>query len=279
MNRYHKNNTSCCCLNIIFGGLLITIIIAYLIFPLQTNLLVLGIDYTPPNSFLGRTDTIILTTLQPYKGYIGMLSIPRDLWVNIPNVGENRINTAHFFAESTLPGSGGHTAKLTIKNNFGINIDYYIRIRFDGFKEIIDSMGGVTITLTEPTAGYPVGIHHLNGNKALAFVRNRMGADDFFRMQHGQLLLKSVLIQLMKPTTIPKYPGIFVSSLKSIDTDIPIWNIPRLGIILIFSNIWGIDNHTITRDLVTPYTTSQGANVLLPNWALINQVVEQIFLR
>jgi hypothetical protein len=84
----------------------------YLFFPGRINVLLLGIDRTPVGSAVGRSDSLILTTAMPHRGYFGMLSIPRDLWVAIPGSGENRINAAHFFAEADQPGSGPY-ASLT----------------------------------------------------------------------------------------------------------------------------------------------------------------------
>ncbi len=78
----------------------------YLLFPGRTNLLVFGVDYVDP-AIVGtqaRSDTIILATVDPVNSYIGLLSVPRDLWVPIPGFGENRINTAHFFAETQAAG-------------------------------------------------------------------------------------------------------------------------------------------------------------------------------
>src|SRR5512140_1513587 len=68
-------------------------VLLYFFAPLRTNILLLGTDDSPQRGALGRTDTIILTTVSPLVPYIGMLSIPRDLWVRVPNVGEQRINT------------------------------------------------------------------------------------------------------------------------------------------------------------------------------------------
>ena len=140
-------------------------------------MLVLGIDYTDPGSDLGRSDTIIMTTFDPFEPYLGMLSIPRDLWVSIPGIGENRINTAHFYGEMTHPGLGPELLSRTIEDNFGISPDYFVRIKFDGVREIVDAMGGIQIELEQPMAGYPPGVHYLTGNKALAFARHRQGSD------------------------------------------------------------------------------------------------------
>lgn len=249
----------------------------YLFAPLRTNLLILGIDYSPNNDAVGRSDTIILTTFVPLQPYVGMLSIPRDLWVPIPGHGENRINTAHFFAEAQQPGSGPTAAMKTIYQDFGINVHYYLRLQFEGFKDVVNAMGGVDIALSQPMAGYTVGTHHLTGNKALAFARSRMGSDDFYRMQQGQIVIKSALRQMLNPVEWPRLPAVLLALSHSVDSNVPIWQWPRLGLALLRLGPSGIDSRTITREMVTPYVTDQGADVLLPNWDRINPLLKDMF--
>jgi LCP family protein required for cell wall assembly len=251
----------------------------YLFAPLRTNLLILGIDYSPNNDAVGRSDTIILATFVPLQPYVGMLSIPRDLWVKIPGYGENRINTAHFFAEAQQPGSGPPATMKTIQQDFGVNVHYFLRVRFEGFREVVNAMGGVDIDLKQPMAGYPAGKHHLTGNKALAFARSRMGADDFYRMQQGQIVIKAAFRQMLNPLKWPRLPAVLAALSRSVDTNVPIWQWPRLGLALLRAGPGGIDSRTITREMVTPYVTDQGADVLLPDWDRINPLVKQMFGR
>lgn len=252
-------------------------VVLYLFAPVRTNILLIGIDYVDPGSNLARSDTIMLATVVPLKPYIGLLSIPRDLWVTIPGYGENRINTAHFFAEGEKPGSGPQALRRTIALNFGVDAPYYVRIRFEGFREIVDAMGGVDIVLNEATAGYPTGKHHLNGQKALAFVRHRADSDDFFRMAHGQLMIKALFKNLLSPAKWPRLPAVANAFSKSVDTNLPIWLWPRLGLAFLRAGPEGIDNHVISREMTTPFITSEGANVLAPKWQQIHQLVRQIF--
>jgi LCP family protein required for cell wall assembly len=250
---------------------------AYLVFPGRTNILLIGIDYADPGSSVARTDTIILTTFVPLKRTIGMLSVPRDLWVNVPGIGDNRINTAHFYAESSQPGSGPQAVMDTIEQNFRVKMDYYLRIRFEGFREVVDSLGGVDIVLTQPMAGYPTGRHHLSGHKALAFVRDRANSDDFFRMANGQFMIESLFLNMLNPLKWPRLPLGARAFFNSIDTNIPTTMWPRLLITLLITGPGRIENQIITREMVSPIITDQGANVLLPNWDLIHLLVEQIF--
>ena len=262
------------------GGMALAIaffLVIYLLAPFRTNLLILGIDYTPIENVVGRSDTIIMATVLPLEPYVGALSVPRDLWVGIPGVGENRINTAHFFAEGQQAGSGPAAAMATIERNFGVRMDYFIRLRFDGVRSIVNAMGGVDIELEKPMAGYSVGKHHLTGRKALAFARNRSGSDDFFRMEQGRLLIRSIFRQMLQPRMWPRLPGVLAAAMSQVDTNLPVWQWPRLGLAVLRAGPDGIDYRTIDREMVTSFTTSQGASVLLPDWSRINPVLAEMF--
>ncbi|HVN56170.1 MAG TPA: LCP family protein [Anaerolineaceae bacterium] len=254
---------------------------AYFLAPLRTNILVMGIDVgegrAPAGSYAGRSDTMILLTVIPLKPYVGMLSIPRDLWVPIPGHGENRINTANFFAEADRPGSGPEAVKQVIRDNFGVDIQYYARARFESFQDVIDAMGGVDVTLPREVAGLPAGPQHLNGQQALAFVRSRKEGDDFNRMEDQQILLIAAAKQLLNPLEWPRVPAVFAAVMRNLDTNIPLWQWPRLGLALLRAGPQGIDNHTLTREMVQPFTTSGGAQVLGPNWDRIRPQVRDIF--
>jgi len=252
-------------------------ILAYFLAPLRTNLLILGTDYLPPRDILSRTDTNIVVTVIPLKPYVGILSIPRDLWVVIPGIGENRINTAYFYGEMDQKGSGPEKSIETIRSNFGLTLQYYLVIKMAGFINVIDALGGVVVNLTDPMGGLTAGKHHLDGKEALAFARERYSADDFSRMKQGQILLKALLMKLLSPGGWIRIPAVFVETNKIIDTNVPFWMLPRLGLALIRVGPDGIDNRVITREMVNPFTTSEGAQVLTPNWGKINPVLMGMF--
>ncbi len=262
---------------VFFGVILGLLIGLYLFIPLRSNILLLGVDRTPEGTALGRTDTIILTTVVPPQPFVGVVSIPRDLWVTVPGFGEGRINTAHFFGENANPGAGPQLALETIETNFGVDVHHYVRVQFDGFQSFIDALGGIEIELKEPLGGYPAGSHLLNGESALAFVRDREGTDDFFRMRQGQVFLKSLLGQISAPETWVKLPQAFLSLRGAIDTDVPLWKLPILGIALLRAGPGEIEFRAIDRDMVQGFTTAQGAQVLAPNWSLINPMLLETF--
>ena len=258
---------------------LAALILVYFLAPLRTNILLLGTDDSPERGSVGRTDTIILTTVVPLKPYIGMLSIPRDLWVSIPGVGEQRINTAYFFAESNQTGSGPQATMQTIRDNFGVSVRYYAVIHMLGLISVVDTFGGVDIQLETSMGGLPAGEHHLDGSQALAFARDRSSSDDFGRMQRAQILLSAAFGKVLNPLNWPNLPRFIVGLTQLIDTNIPIWQWPRLLFALLRAFIFGIDSQTITREMVNPFQTSQGAQVLAPNWDAIRPLVKEMFGR
>jgi LCP family protein required for cell wall assembly len=274
--RYPKVKPGCILVFLSFIGVCLVFLVYYLV-PPRTNILILGIDFADIDNAVARSDTIMLATFLPVKNYIGVLSIPRDLWIDIPGVGQNRINTAHYYAEIQQEGSGPSALQRTITQNFGLDVPYYFRIRFETFRGLVNAMGGVDIELFEPMAGYPPGKHHLTPRKALAFVRHRQGSDDFFRMENGQFMLKSIIKNLLNPLKWPRFPWMIKTIIDGIDTNIPFWMWPRLAINLLIVGPDGIDSRIITRQMVTPIVTDQGANVLLPNWNLIIPIVQEMF--
>ena len=263
-----------CCSWLLF---LLAFVLFYFFAPLRTNVLLLGSDDSPERGSVGRTDTIILATVVPLKPYVGMLSIPRDLWVNVPGIGEQRINTAYFFAESNEPGSGAGAALQTVHDNFDISVPYYAVIHMTGLTAIVDALGGIDISLDSPIGGFPAGTHHLNGEESLNFVRERNSSDDFSRMLRAQILLSAMFRKAIYPSSRTSLPRFVYSLTQVIETNIPFWQWPRLLFALLRALIFGIDSQTITREMVVPFQTSQGAQVLAPNWQAINPVLRRMF--
>jgi LCP family protein required for cell wall assembly len=259
--------------------LLLALLLVYFFAPLRTNLLLLGTDDSPERGSVGRTDTIILISVVPLKPYVGMLSIPRDLWVVVPGVGEQRINTAYFFAEANQPGSGAKAALETIDENFSVPVRYYAVVHMVGLVSAIDTLGGVDINLESALGGLPPGRHHLDGDQALAFVRDRSAGDDFGRMLRTQILLSATLQEAFNPSAWRTLPQFISTALQTVDTNLPFWQYPRLLFALLRTVIFGVDSRTITREMVIPFQTSQGAQVLAPNWDAINPVLAEMFGR
>jgi LCP family protein required for cell wall assembly len=249
----------------------------YLFFPARTNILVMGIDNSPQRGELGRTDTLILATFNPGKGYVGMLSIPRDLYVLVPGVGEDRINTAYFYAEANQKGTGPAAAVETVHQNFGVTVHYNVVINMSNIVDVFDAMGGLDIHLDEPMGGLPAGDHHLDGTQALAFARERYSADDFSRMRQGQIVIKAAIARLINPFNWWRMPLVTTALVRTMDIHVPVILWPRLAAALLRTGVKGIDSRVITREMVFPFQTNTGAQVLGPNWDAINPVLLEMF--
>jgi LCP family protein required for cell wall assembly len=248
----------------------------YFLAPFRTNLLILGTDRRPGGDSASRTDTILLATLLPTRPYVGILSIPRDLWVQVPGFGPNRINAAYFLAEAQQAGTGAAAAVETVRTNFGVDVHAYVAIEFAGFVRFVDALGGVTVELERALGGYPAGRHHLDGTQALAFARDRTG-DDFFRMQNGQALLRALLRALASPASWPRWPLAVPALLTTVQTDLPVLLWPRLTLALLRAGPSGVDARVIGREMVQGFTTEGGAQVLAPDWSRINPVLLEMF--
>jgi len=269
IKKERRGCSGCGCLTILF---ILTVLI-YFLFPLPNRFLLLGIDRSPPGTMTGRSDTIMVFSVNPLLPVVKVLSIPRDLWVSIPGVGENRINTAHFFAEAQETGAGPGAAIRTINQNFQFRLRHYIRFNLENFPALIDSLDGISLTLSQPMSGYPAGTYQLNGTQALAFVRSRSDGDDFFRIRQGQVFLTGFIRKLLTPETWPRLPLFFAALPGAMDTNIPFWLLPRIGLALARASFTGIETLVIDRSMLTGFTTFEGAQVLLPDWPKILEFI------
>jgi polyisoprenyl-teichoic acid--peptidoglycan teichoic acid transferase len=219
----------------------------------RVNVLVMGLDYNdwraanegggPP-----KTDSMILFTIDPINRTAGMMSIPRDLWVNIPGYNYGRINTAYALGEAYKePGGGPALAMKTVEELLGVPINYYAQIDFVAFINFIDEIGGVKIDIPEKITVDPMevgkknnvkvlkpGVQTLDGELALAYARTRKteGAD-FERSQRQQQVILGIRDQILRfdllPTLIAK-SGILYNQLSAgIHTNMTIDQVVRLA--------------------------------------------------
>lgn len=194
-------------------------------------------------------------------------------------MGEQRINTAYFFAEANQLGTGANATMETIRRNFDVPVRYYAVIHMSGLVTVVDTLGGIDIQLYAFTNGFSAGTYHLDGIQALAFARDRSTSDDFSRMARAQVLITAACSKLLQPSSWQHLPQFVVALSQTVETNIPFWQYPRLFFTLLRAPLSGVDNHSITREMATPFVTSQGAQVLLPNWETILSLVENMFGR
>ncbi|MGB5934176.1 MAG: LCP family protein [Anaerolineae bacterium] len=256
----------------------------------RVNILILGTDRRDKGERAARTDTMMVASLDPVAKSAVVFSIPRDLWVFIPGYGEGRINTAHFYGELN-GGQGPLLAKETVEANLGIPIDYYVRLDFEGFKEMVDTLGGVTIDVEAPIRddmfpdddyGYrtiyiPAGRQEMDGEMLLQYVRTRHGGSDFERMRRQQQALRALAQRALNLDLLPRLPALINTALDAISTDIQPLEILALANLGNQIGLDGLEMKAIDESLATPFVTLDGAQILLPNKAGIEVMLEELF--
>ncbi len=184
----------------------------------RITVLILGLDARDTDTSAPRSDTMILLTIDPLTKTAGILSIPRDMWVNIPGFGYSRINTAYSSGEGNkLPGGGPELARKTVEQFIGVPVQYYAQVDFNTFVQFIDRIGGIDIYNDEELIIDPVGpgpkikmtccgIRHMGGLKTLAYVRHRKGDEgDFGRARRQQKVIIAIRDKVLDPANFPGY--------------------------------------------------------------------------
>ncbi|MBM3301637.1 MAG: LCP family protein, partial [Deltaproteobacteria bacterium] len=262
----------------------------------RVNILVLGLDHRPDEgSAPSRTDTILIATMDPYSNTAGMLSIPRDLWVDIPvdktRPVADRINTTLVYAHVLKYVEGGPAlAKKTIEYNFGIPIHYYVILDFMGFEKIVDTLGGIDVFLEKPlidneypTPDYgikriyiPEGQQHLNGEKALWYVRSRHTDSDFGRLKRQQQVIMALRAKALQLNVIPKLPELYKQFKDTVKTDIGVSDAMLLTKLAQEISSGDITARVLDEKQAVP-TTHGGADILWPNRQEIGKLVQEVF--
>lgn len=256
------------------------------------NVLLLGSDQRPGDP-VWRTDVIMIAFLDTTDGRAAVLSLPRDLYVNIPTRGWDRINITDFWGEYTkYPGGGPGLLKKVIADNFGIRIDKYARVNFSGFTRIIDTLGGIEVNVpcaleddfidaTSPT-GYRhfqvnAGLQQMNGATALMFVRQRHGTGDVSRAQRQQRVLYALRDKVLSRDIVPKIPALYQQLQDAAQTDFGTLDLPglvQMGTTIEPGNIRGrVVDETMWHFWMTP----DGKSVLVFDKDKVRAAVDDLF--
>ncbi|GKU81715.1 LCP family protein [Niallia sp. NCCP-28] len=194
-----------------------------------TNVLLLGSDARKEDDKF-RTDTIMIAQYHPDKGTYKILSLMRDMYVDIPGNGQGRINSAFTFG-------GPELLRQTIKENFDIDLQYYAIVNFEGFEALIDEAfpDGVEMDVekkmsTNIGVTLEPGLQHLNGKQLLGYVRFRHDAiSDFGRVERQQKTLKALASQISSVQTVAKLPKLAGVMIPYINTSMNTGDIIYIG--------------------------------------------------
>jgi len=224
----------------------------------RLNVLLIGADQRPQDDTF-NTDTMIVVSIDTATKQVAMFSLPRDT-VDVPlapgpaqnvfgSVYRGKINslwTAASVRPDLFPGNqaqrGFNALKSTLGNLYGLQIDYYVSVNFDGFKQVVDTLGGVTINVQIPITDdrypgddgrlhriyIPTGIQHMTGSEALVYARSRHSSSDFDRAQRQQRVLLSLREQANIEALVTKFPELVKALQNAVHTDIPIGQLQKL---------------------------------------------------
>src|SRR5215203_1395081 len=226
------------------------------------NVLVLGVDTRPDDPAMGsRTDTIMLVQVVPKTGDVKVLSVPRDLYVEVEPGEKDRINAAYNYGgiEQTVDA---------LENYSGVTIDHYAIVDFDGFREIIETMDGVRVDVGQDV--FPEkwnmgeGVQRLGGRKALFYARYRgTSGGDLDRMERQRRLVAALRSKAMQWNIVEKLPAAMKVMNENVQTDLDLDSAVALGQVLIRRG----KHAEVTSEQLqgTPKTLSDGNEVLIPD--------------
>lgn len=269
----------------------------------RINLLILG-QGGPGHDGPYLTDTIMIVSIKPSTNQIAMISIPRDLGVNIPGHGSYKINHANHFGEKDQANWGAAFATEVIEKTFALDISYYVRIDFSAFEEIIDEVDGVSVNVDKSFTDYEYpaandkyqvvsfkkGVQTMNGKTALMYARSRHGnngeGSDFARAARQQKILLALKEKLLSFQTLAN-PVKINNIIESLDSHITT-NMEFPEIMAHLKLAKSLDTDQIITLVLDNSTdgylqngrSSEGAYILEPktgNFDQINYVIEHIF--
>jgi polyisoprenyl-teichoic acid--peptidoglycan teichoic acid transferase len=250
------------------------------------------------------TDTLILLTVDPISKTAGILSIPRDMWVNIPGFGYSRINTAWSLGRgSRLPGGGPALTMKTVSHFIGVPVDYYVQVDFDTFVDVIDLIGGVDIYNDERIVLDPVahgkdfpkvrltccGERHLNGRTALAYARCRKESQgctdgDVGRAKRQQKVIFGIRDKVLNPQNFPglfsQAPRLYDKFSEGIHTNMSLEDAMKLAVLVKDIPKDSIKNGVIDNSMVSfgnVILGGQNASVMKPLPDKIRILRDEIF--
>lgn len=215
----------------------------------KTTVMIMGVDERVDD--VGRSDTLMLATVDPKKRSASLLSIPRDTRVHVPGYGYDKINVAYAL--------GGHQlTQDTVEEFLDTPVEHYILIKVPAFKRIIDAIGGVDIDVEkrmyyvdewDDDGGLYIdlqpGWQHMDGKTAITYVRYRDEDGDIGRIGRQQKFMQAVMDQALSPGIIPRLPAIIREVMSSVETDLSFRQLLELAGALKEAQIGGLQTKMI----------------------------------
>lgn len=239
-------------------------------FPDVMNVLILGLD---SRDEVKRSDTVMLLSLNRSTGEINIFSIPRDMRVEIPGRGLDKINHAYAFGEVAL-------SRRAVEDFLEIDIDYYVTTDFEGFVNVVDLLGGIELEVEQRMRYYGIdvtieldpGLQHLDGEKALQYVRYRSdGQGDLGRVKRQQAFLKALLQEMLAFRNIMAFPRLLPQVAENVKTDMALTRAIDLASKIKNTDIEEINTFTLPGRV----STIQGISYVVPDEEEIQELLDE----
>jgi LCP family protein required for cell wall assembly len=219
------------------------------------TVLAIGSDTRANDYLYGLSDVMRIVRVDFVTPRITVLDMPRDLWVEIPDIAEHygidhgKLNQAYFYGNPGMgyyegPGEGPGLLARTLQKNFGIAVDHYGAVNMQTFVKVVDAVGGIDVYLPEDVDGRPVDDHtvdlgyfdagqqHLDGTAALRLARVRKKYTVFKRADNQNIVLCALKDKILTPAVLPRIPQIAQSFFGSVQTDLSPAQIGQLACLL-----------------------------------------------
>lgn len=211
------------------------------------TIVVIGTDYRKRSYLYGMGDTVMVFRVDVEEKRVDVMGFPRDLWVEIPDVEEDdgrthgKLNQAYFFGTEGMgyysgPGYGGGLMQATFKENWDFEVDHYLVINMQIFREVVDTLGGIEVYNPAPVYSFqqknqpkfPAGGYYFMGKEALMYARWRDPRNSYDRVDRQSIVIQAICEKAFQLESIPKLPEIISSFRGNVLTDLNLAEISRL---------------------------------------------------
>ncbi len=263
------------------------------------NILLMGAATTNPNN-PGLTDSLMIVSANRTVGTVSIVSIPRDIYVYIPDVGMRKINTAYYYGETRhMEGGGIGVLTETIGYNLGLNIDFYARVDFNGFGDIINDVGGITITVDciiqdwrlispeldkQVAENYemytlPVGQYHMDGDLALWYVRSRRTSSDLDRGRRQQDVIRALWRKIRSQGLLTQLPSIWGQVTETVQTNLTLADVVGMSPLALSVDTSDIEYYTFRqRHEVSNGWSPAGQQILVMDREAVAELMQNVVL-
>lgn len=265
--------------------------------PESMLVLAIGADSRTNDYNYGLADVMRIVRVDFVTPKVSVLSIPRDLWVEIPGISDHygithgKLNQSYFYGNPGMgyydgPGAGPGLLARTLDLNFDLRVDHYVAVNMRTFVKIVDAVGGIDVYLSQAVDGrpvdektedmgyFPAGQHHFNGDQALRFSRIRKVDTVFHRMDRQTQVLCALKEKVLSPSVIDDVPGIISAFYGQVLTDLSKKQLAQMACLAPMIKRENLVFSSLPRDLFSQSQTESGSFIWDTDFDVIRGYIE-----